>query len=1297
MSFDLEEYMKGYEAAKNNLQKPIQNENSFDLDKYMAEYQEPVTQSENQINKNFADNHPIVSSIPEAGKQFGLRAIKSYPEFAKGLNDLTALIGDKTGINSISNFGKNNAEFWENQSNKIQINPEYQGIKGLSKKSTFLPTVLGSVGDQATKVLMAMGGGAGGAKVAGQIGLNGLSKAGLITAGTALPNLAQEGSYLDKIQAFQQIYGRTPTTEELANIQNAAITEKGINTALETLADKLLFAKLFPHSTVSKGIKNVLKNIGEQSLTEGLTEAAQESVSIGAEKYLGINKGNNLQRLADSAGIGAITGGLIGGGVSAISQSDNFNNDTQKTKDINAIKSVSAKIVQNGKELYNSAKETLNQPDTFDNLKALSRGGVLSRNSNISDVAPNTVAKQEAKKENIPPVETNVQKNTKNTNIAKEIAPKTAAKQEAEKQENSEITTPEQIGSHTKDFQKSDIVQDIYTGEVFEIIEADKKGMGKLRNVDDDSIRTLNAHNNAHFKKYLPKESEYIKVQEFKYDKKNRDNSYNYAMSVQDVVDSYNDYINSPTVENKEKYQDAFGQATEKYKTEIEPQYKKSKEENNTNKTGSAINSNIKEIAPNTVEKETIKQHLADIQKIRKALQDKLNKGDFYENFGQSEIRELKNKINIYDISPENRNIIINELDSLTNWASSATLPAGVKIKNKKTRVSKKQKNISYNTTNTKKSFDNSIIDKLKNGTATIDESNEATRYYLKLRNQKETFEESKRLKSLIDNNLKIREAKNNDNEMPYNISEIPNEITRGSNISDKNQGISQKNLENSGEIENNENITTSQEDNLNGRNDIRRSEERTETISERESGRGETNPEYRLDSRTDLSGNEVRNGSGASILSIHNRHLEDYVNKKYKNQHELNQSIEKFINEKEYEKYDKLPEEIKSWLKTYTGSGGLEKQGATGKGLLSEYYTPKNIVQKMWDITSQYIDTDGAKILEPSVGIGRFLENAPQNTSFDVIEMNPITSKITEMLYPEANVKTGQFQEQFIENNKPIKKIDPQYDIVIGNPPYGQYSGLYKGLGEGKVHPRIENYFIDRALDSLKENGILTFIVPSSFLKNATTKSKQQIAKKAELIDAYRLPENTFDTTQIGTDIIVLRKKKGANDNNIIEDNWFKQHPEKILGTVEERKSRFGNKTETYVKGDKNTVDSIDTSKKEFTKSKKTPVQKNKITENSTVKKNLTIKKSTLPKKEEIQEQKTVDYEVYKPKNSATQEEIQLFADTKVDGTLPEDKYSPGKNVNQYKDKLYNDFNYLQGDIYEKLDQLENEDISEV
>lgn len=1184
----------------------------------------------------FAEAHPFVASIPEAGKQFGTRAVKSFPEFAKGMNDLVALVGDKTHLQGLSNFGRSNADFWQQQSDKIQIDPKYQGLQGLKSKETFLPTVFGSVGDQATNLLTAAGGGAGGAKLAAQAGLKGLAKAGAITAGTSIPNLAQEGSYLDKIDAFQAMNGRMPTQEELAQIQNVAIGEKAVNTALETISDRLLFGKIFPEGAVTKGVKGVLKNAGQQALTEAGTEGMQEGVSIGAEKLLGLNQGDNLARLADSMAIGGITGGVIGGAGSAVAQPYNTQFAENQAPSVNpteAVKNVSAQIISNGRVLYNSAADTLNnavnsinntvnQPSSFDMLMQLSREGAL--NNSPAELAPNIAEKATAKKARKAakvlettsnPVENTNSENTiaetpvneaptltpeiavqekvskakakqrekaaaKERAIAKikELAPNIAAKQE----EQANTQKDAQLAKLKREIGVGGILKD-NEGAVYEVVDQS----GNMRDVDTGEISQ--GDTNKTYEKYVHNNNELLKVQPFSYDEnaKGDTNRENYVFSKQEAVDAYNNYIKKPTEANREIYQDTVGRLHEEYQ-QIEPELKNTKPQNTVK-----VPAKLQELAPKITEKavsKKTKKYKAPFKEIPEGTRKKgdvawyLNKDDkrpkFYSTVAESnEIGLFKAESNSYE-------------ELLSKLPYAPTSRAIVEYY-QKAGVPFSEFNPEYNGNIPKTTNEGGVL----NGHVTETVNADGRR----VSEEKETARE---------------EGGGIPQEKPANEG-TSDEIGRGNDISNVGRGISQKDKE--------------------------------------------------------------------------------VIEKEYKNQHELNKAIEDYINNSEYKKYAgsvRMPQEVKDWLKKYSGAGGLEKQGAAGKGLLSEYYTPANIVKKMWDITSQYVDTNGAKVLEPSVGVGRFIEYAPENTSFDAVEMNPVSARITKILYPDTNVETGEFQERFInkENNTPVKSVKGEYDIVIGNPPYGQYTGRYKGMGEGKKFSRLESYFINRGLDSLKENGVMTFIVPSSFLDGAITSGKQEISKKCELLDAYRLPENTFDTTSIGTDIVVLRKVANGKETSINLGKWFEAHPEKVLGTIEQRKSRFGGKMENYVKGDKNAVDAIDTSKKSIKKTElsensgelKGSVEKT-VEKRSTVKKNLTTEKVG-----------NAEYKEYVPKNTVSNEDLQLFNDTRVDGTLPKSKYHPNEKVNMYDGELYNDFNYLQGDIYEKLDALENESISE-
>ena len=51
------------------------------------------------------------------------------------------------------------------------------------------------------------------------------------------------------------------------------------------------------------------------------------------------------------------------------------------------------------------------------------------------------------------------------------------------------------------EFSAGDMVGDVYTGEHYEVLEPDKKGMAKIRNVSDGKLEEWNAYNNNRFYK----------------------------------------------------------------------------------------------------------------------------------------------------------------------------------------------------------------------------------------------------------------------------------------------------------------------------------------------------------------------------------------------------------------------------------------------------------------------------------------------------------------------------------------------------------------------------------------------------------------------------------------------------------------------------------------------------------------------------------------------------------------------------------------------------------------------------
>ena len=224
-----------------------------------------------------------------------------------------------------------------------------------------------------------------------------------------------------------------------------------------------------------------------------------------------------------------------------------------------------------------------------------------------------------------------------------------------------------------------------------------------------------------------------------------------------------------------------------------------------------------------------------------------------------------------------------------------------------------------------------------------------------------------------------------------------------------------------------------------------------------------------------------------------------------------------------------------KALLKLYEGAGGLAGQGATGKGLFWQFFTPLEICEKMWGLAFKYGFTfNNTNILEPAYGSARFLQYIPQDAKVYVrgYEIEETAYTIGKVLFPKYDLRFKSFETMFFTGTRHIglAGVDVFYDLVIGNPPYYDYVSEYARLGEKQDTgaTTFEMYFIMRGVDVLKKGGLLVFLIPASFMSNNKKYNdfKEQLSAKAELLDAYRLPSGVFPNTEVTTDIIVLRKK---------------------------------------------------------------------------------------------------------------------------------------------------------------------------
>jgi hypothetical protein len=104
------------------------------------------------------------------------------------------------------------------------------------------------------------------------------------------------------------------------------------------------------------------------------------------------------------------------------------------------------------------------------------------------------------------------------------------------------------------------------------------------------------------------------------------------------------------------------------------------------------------------------------------------------------------------------------------------------------------------------------------------------------------------------------------------------------------------------------------------------------------------------------------------------------------------------------------MTEDDKAPLHQYEGAGGLSEADTTTRGTLYEFYTPRNVVNKVWQLIDKYLPWRKT-VLEPGVDIGRFVENRPLD-KFTLNELDDVSSRIAGILNLEAEITHGTFQE---------------------------------------------------------------------------------------------------------------------------------------------------------------------------------------------------------------------------------------------------------------------------------------------
>ena len=211
---------------------------------------------------------------------------------------------------------------------------------------------------------------------------------------------------------------------------------------------------------------------------------------------------------------------------------------------------------------------------------------------------------------------------------------------------------------------------------------------------------------------------------------------------------------------------------------------------------------------------------------------------------------------------------------------------------------------------------------------------------------------------------------------------------------------------------------------------------------------------------------------------------------------------------------------------------------------VLTAFYTPEPIVEAI----ARSLDATGLRaerFLDPSAGAGVFVRAfAEHNPGAEIMafEKDTLTGRILAGLYGDKTVRVEGFEkiEQTFSN---------YFDIAASNIPFGDFAvpdPLYSTSKEAayrNASKTIHNYFFLKGLDSVREGGIVAFIASQGVMNAASPHVRIELMKRADLIAAVRLPNNTFAdsaNTEVGSDLIVLQKHTGKKALSPVEEQFI-------------------------------------------------------------------------------------------------------------------------------------------------------------
>lgn len=189
-------------------------------------------------------------------------------------------------------------------------------------------------------------------------------------------------------------------------------------------------------------------------------------------------------------------------------------------------------------------------------------------------------------------------------------------------------------------------------------------------------------------------------------------------------------------------------------------------------------------------------------------------------------------------------------------------------------------------------------------------------------------------------------------------------------------------------------------------------------------------------------------------------------------------------------------------------------------------------------------------KIFEPCGGDGVFVEAILDTNEFaniDICELNPTSIAVLQSKFSTFQNVSIRECDTLLDNDLSFNSnFGGHYDKIIANPPYGAWQDVEKRAVLKKMYSDLyakESYalFLFRCIELLKEDGILSFIIPDTFLNLHMHKAiRKHILTKTKIVELALFPSSFFPGVNFGyanLSLITLQKK--SNQKECLSNNF--------------------------------------------------------------------------------------------------------------------------------------------------------------